>query len=316
MMKSMRMLRAALLLLALVAPCRGRTDEPAMFAEVAGPHGFLYEVRAKKPAPDHADAPRLFLFGTIHVGDSSQTPFTHAVRAALADSRQLALEADPSDLGALARVLGPSVLYPKDDSLDRHIPAATLAALKKVMPKLRLDAARVMKMRLWLVPMAIGLAEGEKLGLSGSYGTEVYLAAWAKSHALPIVELEGAAAQLEIISSEPEAMQLEGLDNTLKDVESGDSVRKLQRIVKAWNDADTKSAEEIVRQAHQSKRRSEREFTRRLLDERNLKMAARADEFLRAGKATFLAVGTAHLFGDAGLIALMKKKGYTVTPVR
>jgi len=310
MMSSMRAIATTLLVLGLSTAAHA--DEPAMFAEQPGTHGFLYEVRPKKDA----GALRLYVFGTIHIGNSSQTPFTHAVRAALAASKQIALEADPSDLGGIARALGPSVLYPKEDSLDRHVPAATMAELRKALPRVQLEEARVLRMRLWLVPMAIGLAEGEKLGLSGSYGTEVYLAAWAKSHAVPIVELEGAEAQMKLISSEPEDLQLDALVDTLHEMETGESTKKLQKIVRAWNDADVKAAEDIVRVAHASKRRSEREFALRMLDDRNVKMADRAEEILRSGKTTFLAVGTAHLFGDKGLIALLRKRGYNVAAIR
>jgi uncharacterized protein YbaP (TraB family) len=285
-------------------------DENPMFREQTGARGFLYEVRPKK-GDGH-----LYVFGTIHVGTADRTPFTHAVRDALGKSSQLALEADPSDLGGIASALGGQVIYPAGDSLDRHISAATLGELKKVLQRLKLDEARILKMRLWLVPMALGLAEGEQRGLSGSYGSEVYLAAWAKSHTMPIVELEGAEAQMKLIASEPEDLQLESLDEALKDLQSGESVKKLDKIMKTWNDGDLKGAEEIVKKAHESKRPSERDFARRLLDERNVGMDNKAEELLKSGKVTFLAVGTAHLFGAKGLLALLKSHGFVVTPLK
>jgi uncharacterized protein YbaP (TraB family) len=51
-----------------------------------------------------------------------------------------------------------------------------------------------------------------------------------------------------------------------------------------------------------------------LLIKRNLKMADRIDSILFS-KSLFVAVGTAHLPGNDGLIDLLEKKGYKVTPV-
>ncbi|HRI60639.1 MAG TPA: TraB/GumN family protein [Saprospiraceae bacterium] len=57
-------------------------------------------------------------------------------------------------------------------------------------------------------------------------------------------------------------------------------------------------------------------FQRWMLDERNIIMANRIDSVLQSGTALFSAVGAAHLPGDMGVILLLRKKGYTVRPVR
>lgn len=57
-------------------------------------------------------------------------------------------------------------------------------------------------------------------------------------------------------------------------------------------------------------------FQRWMLDERNIIMANRIDSVLQSGTALFSAVGAAHLPGEMGVILLLRKKGYTVRPVR
>ena len=57
-------------------------------------------------------------------------------------------------------------------------------------------------------------------------------------------------------------------------------------------------------------------FQRWMLDERNVIMANRIDSILHSGTPLFSAVGAAHLPGDAGVIMLLRKKGYNMRPVR
>jgi uncharacterized protein YbaP (TraB family) len=56
------------------------------------------------------------------------------------------------------------------------------------------------------------------------------------------------------------------------------------------------------------------EFQQELIVNRNRRMAERALPLLAEGGA-FIAVGALHLPGDAGLVALFRKAGYSVTPV-
>jgi uncharacterized protein len=55
-------------------------------------------------------------------------------------------------------------------------------------------------------------------------------------------------------------------------------------------------------------------FNQAFLIDRNIKMATNVAKFSKKQKM-FCAVGAAHLPGDKGVIALLRKKGYTVEPV-
>lgn len=57
-------------------------------------------------------------------------------------------------------------------------------------------------------------------------------------------------------------------------------------------------------------------FQRWMLDERNIIMANRIDSILQSGTSLFSAVGAAHLPGEMGVIVLLRKKGYTMRPVK
>jgi len=56
-------------------------------------------------------------------------------------------------------------------------------------------------------------------------------------------------------------------------------------------------------------------FRKYFINERNSIMANRMDSIMKAGTALFTTVGSAHLPGEAGVIELLRSKGYTVKPI-
>ena len=56
-------------------------------------------------------------------------------------------------------------------------------------------------------------------------------------------------------------------------------------------------------------------FEEVFIHRRNVVMANGADKIIRK-KSAFIAVGAAHLGGEKGVIELLRKKGYTVKPVK
>jgi uncharacterized protein len=81
--------------------------------------------------------------------------------------------------------------------------------------------------------------------------------------------------------------------------------RDLGALYRLADDGETQDA---------AMRRLDRALMQRLLDDRNVRMADRADALLRAGGA-FVAVGALHLYGERGLLALLAQRGYRVTRV-
>lgn len=303
------------LLVPLAVPTSSYADpapEPAMFAEQPGTRGFLFEVRRKPKRGDE----RLFLYGTLHVGSTAQIPFTRAVRAGLQQSGRVALEADVSNLGGAVAQLFALGMYPKGDSLARHVPPALHARLEKALAGGPTPLAQLERMKLFAVPMLLEVLEAKRAGLESEHGADVYLAAYAKQHALPIVEIEGFARQFELLSSLPEPLQLAQLEESLDGLGSGESRTKLKHLVDAWTRGESKQMETMIRALAQSKQPGERAFARRMLDDRNTGMVARAEAMLKETPTTFFAVGAAHLFGEKGIVAELRRRGYEVRELR
>ncbi|MCE7934189.1 MAG: TraB/GumN family protein [Chlorobi bacterium CHB2] len=78
-----------------------------------------------------------------------------------------------------------------------------------------------------------------------------------------------------------------------------------------YQDQDLESIEQTFNWAREAHGRKAMEV---MLDDRSLGMANRIDSLVQIAPS-FVAVGCAHLLGDKGIVATLRKKGYTVTPV-
>ena len=88
-----------------------------------------------------------------------------------------------------------------------------------------------------------------------------------------------------------------------------------EQILAAYLERDLAA---IMRLNEESQAKGDRELEehlgRALIDDRNVRMVERMQPQLRRGRA-FIAVGALHLPGEAGILQLLAKRGYTVTPV-
>jgi len=285
--------------------------------DAVGRRGFLYEV-ARPAAPGGRASPTLYLYGTIHLGRVGSEPFNASVMAALRQSRRLAIEADPSDnqsTQALAMRLGQ---YPDGDGLQRHVSPALMARVRAFGEKNGLPAERVGRFRPWLLANMVALSSMSEAGLDPAMGSELYLAGYARSARMPILEVEGVEAQLRMLASLPDAMQTAQLDEALADVDSAESREQTRELFDLWlrgdRDAGNAMIDEMRRDA--DGKMFERYFVETLIDQRNRTMADRAETYLKQPGNTFLAVGALHLFGEAGLIREFERRGYRVADLQ
>ena len=279
-----------------------------MFAEQPGRRGVLYAVH-------RGTSPTLYLFGTIHVSTSTQTPFSHAVKGALAQSKRVALEADPSDIAKAMGAMVEMGRYPAGDSLRNHVPPAVMSALESQLAKEQVPVSQVESLKLWVVPSVLAMAPTARAGLDAGYGADTFLAAWAHEHGVPILEIEGWVFQLKLLSEGTDKDQLALLQDELEEMKKKDLAVELKKLVDEWAVGDEKGLEKELLD-DSSKSAVGRRFEAKLLDERNVGMADKAEGYLKLAGDTFFAVGSAHLLGKKGLVALMKQRGYDVRPVR
>ncbi|PMS37716.1 hypothetical protein B0G57_10991 [Trinickia symbiotica] len=259
----------------------------------------------------------IYLLGTLHVGDPADypvgQPFRRPILAALAASPTLALELSPDDLiesqddvakygvcsyACLPRLL-PASLWNKLATRLRDNPAA-LDGIKKTRP--------------WLAALLVETYGSLSAGLQTEYGTEAQLQnVYLRSHG-KIVGLETLAEQMRSFTNLTHAEQREMLAQDLAETpdETVADVKELHRLwrigeadaIAAWSTAKT--------ERFASSRALARALDNRIVYDRNRRFVTRMLAIAAPNKPVFVAIGSLHLGGPKGVLALLRQRGFVV----
>lgn len=286
-----RFLQRILLACALLAP------------QLAAAENFLWEVSSMTN--------KVYLFGTVHAGKKAWYPLPAPVEQAFVDSNVLVVEADVTNLDAVARA-SPMMTYVPPDSLAKHVKPEEYARFRKLLARYSLPEPSVAQMRPFMAVSLLVFAEWARLGYLGEYGVDAYLIAKAKAETKPIVEIEGIAMQAKLIDSLTEAETRQLFEGTLTALESGLTGEQITGMVNAWQTGDPKLLLEIARKYNDTVPGA-KEFEEKFIWARHDSMAAKIEGYLNNSKDRhFVAVGSLHLAGPRGLVEILRKRGYVV----
>ncbi len=270
---------------------------------LAPAENFLWEVSSMTN--------RVYLFGTVHAGKKAWYPLPPVVEQAFIDSNVLVVEADITDLDAVAKA-SPLMTYAPPDTLAKHVKPAEYARFRKLLARYSLPEESVAQLRPFMAVSMLVFSEWARLGYMPQYGVDGYLIAKAKAETKPIVEIEGLAMQAKLIDSltEPETRTL--FEGTLTALESGLTGEQITGMVNAWQTGDPKLLLEIARKYNDTVPGA-KEFEEKFIWARHDSMVAKIEGYLANSKDRhFVAVGSLHLAGPRGLVEMLRKRGYIV----
>lgn len=257
------------------------------------------------------DGASSYLYGTIHLGRLDWVFPGPTVRAALVASDTLAVELDLSDPG-VAQAMRSTLAAQPDALLLPQSVQRRLARQAEVacVPDGLLDQQHPLMQAITLSVLA-----GRPEGLEPGFAQEIVLGEAARSTGLRIVSLETVERQIAaLIPREPEVAR-QMLEQTLQQLESGAARRSVLRLASAWAEGNLSEIEQYERWCECVLTDNDREFLRRLNDDRNPGLARRIDALHSAGRRVFAAVGALHMTGLRALPLLLAQRGYTVERV-
>ena len=251
------------------------------------------------------NAPPSFLFGTIHSDDARVTALPEVVAKSLDVSNRFAMEAliDGDGLVQMAQAM----YFNDGKTLEQVIGKKLYADVLQTLTKHGLPTLGVEKQKPWAVMMMLSMPPPT----TGQY-LDLILETRAAQQNKPIRGLETIQEQIAVFNDLPLPDQTLLLQETLRDYQDFD--KAFEQLIKAYLARDLKDLLEISEKHEPANNIMYQKVMDRLLTARNTRMLERMTPLLQQGQA-FIAVGAAHLPGDAGLLNLLEKAGYRVTPI-
>jgi len=253
----------------------------------------------------------VYLVGSIHVGDSSMYPLPKEVESAFAAAKVLAVEinvknADQAKMMGLVQKYG---MYAGDDSLTKHLSKETQAALDDYCTRHNVPRMGMEKLKPWVMAVTIIAMAWQQAGEDPSQGIDMHFLDESKPPQR-IDELETMESQLSIFAEATEEEQQSMLASALK---QGDKMKDLiKRMEAAYISGDPDALQKIMAEQDDVGSKS---LEKKLLDDRNVAMAGKMEDYLKGKDPVFAVVGAAHIIGDKGIAKQLRDRGYKVEQV-
>ena len=268
------------------------------------------EPQPAKPALWRVEGPRGewgYLFGTIHSLKQPALWRSGKVGPALDEADRIVVEvARLSDQAGLNKTFAAMSKSPGLPPLSVRLEPDLRPHLAAAMRRVGARESSFAGVETWAV--ALSLARAGQSADDAANGID--RAVEAAANGRPVVELEGAAAQLGIFDALPEKEQRDLLAAVLRDAGSIDN--ESGSLAEAWRKGDMALIERETRGGLLA----DPELREALFAARNRAWTERLGAMLARGEHPFVAVGAAHMAGPQGLPALIAARGYTVTRVQ
>jgi uncharacterized protein len=289
------------------------TLAPATYAQTAparesGPRqqraygqGLLWKIESASGQTSH-------VFGTIHLSDARVLVLPAAVKQSFEGAGSFVMEVtlDPANLMQLAG----RMIFTDGRDLPAVLGPALFQKVAATAPGTGLPAEALRYLKPWAVALMLMMPQTD-----GDNVLDDRLYKMALEQKKGVHQLETVDEQVDMFDRMAESEQIAMLRNA---VDNRERLPKLmERMVDTYLKRDLAALYRISEEDEgqdPALKRIRAVLMQRLLDERNVRMAERADVLLKNGRA-FIAVGALHLYGERGVLALLENRGYRVTRV-
>lgn len=255
----------------------------------------------------------IYIMGSIHLAKPELYPLEEKITQAYNKSEFLVVEVDPSSqesIQAMQETMISSGIYTRNKSLETELSKKTYNVLKGYANKTGISLEQIEKMKPWVVMLQVTITEMMRLGYMPELGIDKHFLDKAKSGNKTIIELETAQQQMALLSKDEKTFQDKLLLYTLESMSELEPM--LDEMFKAWKQGDTKAFEKIMTLPLKTDA-SLKDVYADLITKRNHQMTEKIEGFIRSKKDCFVVVGSGHVVGREGIVALLRNRGYQLT---
>lgn len=252
----------------------------------------------------------LYMSGSYHYLTAEHYPLSPAVKDAFNECSEVAVEIKNVD--AADRIDDSDVHYSEKlnngDSLRAHLTDEEYAALSDYLTEVGSDISEFDDYAPWYVFTHLpGSGEAQ---LSKSYGYDRIIQIMANIEDKELLSVETSESKDAYYPEMDERVLGMLIKRTCQTKNSFDI-----GLLDAWAQGDL---DRIAEFSFSDEGLSDEEKTlwqqylKYSLDDRNVIMTAKAEEYIASGEKVFMVVGVSHFVGDNGILALLSQKGYTI----
>jgi len=256
----------------------------------------------------------VYLLGSFHALRASDYPLAPAVDAAFADAERVAFELSPDEMASptIAPMMMAAAALPPGKDLRSSLSPDTWTKLEAYSAARGLPLASFSGIEPWFVALVVSMTELERMGLDPQQGLDRHLIAQATQAGKATSGLETAAEQIAALDSMTPTEQQQALDEAL--TEAADFQKQMEDLHAKWRRGDADGLEALM--GADMRVHYPQLYQRINVDRNNAwlpKVQAMLDD--EHHDDSLVVVGSLHLLGDDGLVALLRKQGYTVERV-
>ena len=244
-----------------------------------------------------------YLYGTLHVAPKKEFYLNPMVGKVIQNCDVLALEAIIKFKDAIA--MAPQMVLENGKTINDYLSVEEYQKLEdyclKTLQMKEKKFGRYKRLKPFFISSDLLV---QQLGKTKSVEKE--LEKLAKKYKKSVVGLESLAFQIETINSMPIEI---GFTQLVKEL--GNELTEFKMLLAQYRNENLNALMEMMEKSE----RDNPGFNEKFLNIRNRNWIPVIENLIKE-KAAFIAVGSAHLPGDQGVINLLKKQGYAVNPIR
>jgi uncharacterized protein len=250
----------------------------------------------------------VYLLGSIHVLSKQVYPLKPALERAFDDADQVVFEIDLTrfDQKSFSKEFSRTAYYPPGQSLSSKLTPETIELLNRVLPSYGLSLKRVEHLRPWYLAEALSSRTLESAGFTNRLGVDLYFYRKAKAAGKPMLGLETLRDQAEIFDRFNDRQNEQYLLSTISGLP--EYAEMIRRLVNAWKDGDVRLLDRLLNQDKQADPITHET----LFSRRNSKWVPEIERFAHANGNYLIIVGAGHLVGDDGVVAQLRRAGFSV----
>ncbi len=255
----------------------------------------------------HGDT-RLYLLGSIHVAKQELFPLKADIEAAYTAAEGIVVEVDLHKASRIIPVLlqQHAFLAPEKRIADVISPESN-RLLQDHLKQVGIEYRRISQMKPWYLSLIISNISLERIGAKSYLGIDQYFTTRAYRDGKEVIELEGAAMQLEVMDSLPFSEQEFLMRSAILDDSRMETV--FDEMVNLWLKGDLTGLEGFFKN-ELTEYPELKAFNRRLIVERNRTLTEKILDLLGSRKTLLVIIGAAHFTGEDGILRRLEEKGY------